>query len=149
MDLAALRQEYMRAGLHEKDLNANPLAQFGTWFEEALRSGIALPNAMTLATATRKGRPSARTVLLGGAGAPGRNRGRRHARIAGRVGRIFRKQTSRKPAVRDDFAAKRGGREPRSARDRARGRCEAVRRVTAAAGELGRLPPRAGAIRVL
>jgi pyridoxamine 5'-phosphate oxidase len=64
MDLAALRQEYMRAGLHEKDLDTDPLAQFGAWFEEALRSGIALPNAMTLATATKKARPSARTVLL-------------------------------------------------------------------------------------
>ena len=66
MDLAALRQEYMRAGLHEKDLEADPLAQFGNWFEEALRSGVALPNAMTLATATKKGRPSARAVLLKG-----------------------------------------------------------------------------------
>ena len=66
MDLAALRQEYMRAGLHEKDLHADPLEQFGHWFEEALSSGIALPNAMTLATATRNGRPSARTVLLKG-----------------------------------------------------------------------------------
>ncbi len=56
----------MRAGLHEKDLHADPLAQFGNWFDEALRSGIALPNAMTLATATRKGRPSARAVLLKG-----------------------------------------------------------------------------------
>jgi pyridoxamine 5'-phosphate oxidase len=71
MDLAVLRQEYMRAGLHEKDLNADPLAQFGSWFEEALRSGIALPNAMTLATATREGRPSARTVLLKGYGSRG------------------------------------------------------------------------------
>jgi len=66
MDLAALRQEYMRAGLHEKDLHADPFAQFGHWFEEALSSGVALPNAMTLATATRSGRPSARTVLLKG-----------------------------------------------------------------------------------
>jgi len=66
MDLAALRQEYMRAGLHEKDLAAEPLAQFSAWFDEALRSGIALPNAMTLATASPKGRPSARTVLLKG-----------------------------------------------------------------------------------
>jgi len=66
MDLAALRQEYMRAGLHERDLNSDPFAQFGSWFEEALRSGIPLPNAMTLATATRKARPSARTVLLKG-----------------------------------------------------------------------------------
>jgi pyridoxamine 5'-phosphate oxidase len=66
MDLAALRQEYMRAGLRETDLAADPLVQFGNWFDEALRSGIALPNAMTLATATRKGRPSVRTVLLKG-----------------------------------------------------------------------------------
>ncbi len=66
MDLAALRQEYMRAGLHEKDLHADPLAQFGNWFDEALQSGIALPNAMMLATATKKGRPSARAVLLKG-----------------------------------------------------------------------------------
>jgi pyridoxamine 5'-phosphate oxidase len=71
MDLAALRQEYMRAGLHEKDLAADPLAQFGSWFDEALRSGIDLPNAVTLATATRKGRPSARTVLLKGFDARG------------------------------------------------------------------------------
>lgn len=54
----------MRAGLHERDLAPDPFVQFGSWFEEALRSGIALPNAMTLATATRAGRPSARTVLL-------------------------------------------------------------------------------------
>ena len=64
MDLAALRQEYMRAGLHEKDLAPDPFAQFGNWFDEALQSGIALPNTMTLATATKKGRPSARAVLL-------------------------------------------------------------------------------------
>jgi pyridoxamine 5'-phosphate oxidase len=66
MDLAALRQEYMRAGLQERDLAADPFAQFGAWFDEALRSGVALPNAMTLATATKKGRPSARAVLLKG-----------------------------------------------------------------------------------
>ena len=71
MDLAALRQEYMRAGLNERDLAADPLAQFGNWFDEALRSGVALPNAMTLATATKKGRPSARAVLLKGFDARG------------------------------------------------------------------------------
>jgi pyridoxamine 5'-phosphate oxidase len=71
MDLAALRQEYMHAGLHEKDLDADPVAQFGNWLEEALRSGIALPTAMTLATATKKGRPSVRTVLLKGFDARG------------------------------------------------------------------------------
>lgn len=71
MDLNALRQEYMRAGLHESDLAPDPFAQFGNWFDEALRSGIALPNAMTLATATRAGHPSARTVLLKGFDASG------------------------------------------------------------------------------
>jgi len=71
VDLTALRQEYMRAGLHESDLAPDPFTQFGSWFDEALRSGIALPNAMTLATATRGGRPSARTVLLKGFDASG------------------------------------------------------------------------------
>ena len=71
MDLAALRQEYMRAGLHERDLDADPLMQFGSWLDDALRSGIALPTAMTLATATRDGRPSVRTVLLKGFDAAG------------------------------------------------------------------------------
>ena len=61
----------MRAGLHERDLAPDPLAQFGAWFEQALRSGVALPNAMTLATATRDGRPSAREVLLKGFDARG------------------------------------------------------------------------------
>ena len=71
MDLAALRQEYMRAGLHERDLAADPLSQFGSWFDDALRSGVALPNAVTLATATKQGRPSVRTVLLKGFDARG------------------------------------------------------------------------------
>jgi len=71
MDLAALRQEYMRAGLGEQDLAPDPLTQFGKWFDEALESGVALPNAMTLATATRSGRPSARAVLLKGFDAGG------------------------------------------------------------------------------
>jgi len=66
MDLAALREEYMRAGLHESNVAPDPLTQFGDWFDDALRCGVALPNAMTLATATKKGRPSARTVLLKG-----------------------------------------------------------------------------------
>ena len=66
MDLAALRQEYMRAGLDESSLAPDPFTQFANWFDEALRSGVHLPNAMTLATASKSGRPSARTVLLKG-----------------------------------------------------------------------------------
>ena len=66
MNIADLRQEYMLAGLDEGDMAADPLAQFELWFREALASGIALANSMTLATADAKGRPSARAVLLKG-----------------------------------------------------------------------------------
>jgi pyridoxamine 5'-phosphate oxidase len=48
------------------DLHADPLIQFGRWFDEATSAGLELPEAMTLATADARGRPSARTVLLKG-----------------------------------------------------------------------------------
>jgi pyridoxamine 5'-phosphate oxidase len=70
-DLAHLRREYMRAGLNESELERDPLAQFGKWFEDAVRAEVPLPNSMTLATATRSGRPSARAVLLKGYDARG------------------------------------------------------------------------------
>jgi pyridoxamine 5'-phosphate oxidase len=50
--------------LRESDLADNPFAQFAAWFEEARAFGIDVPEAMTLATATADGRPSARMVLL-------------------------------------------------------------------------------------
>lgn len=56
----------MRAGLDESSLAPDPFAQFGSWLDDALRSGVRLPNAMTLATANKAGCPSARTVLLKG-----------------------------------------------------------------------------------
>jgi pyridoxamine 5'-phosphate oxidase len=49
---------------------AEPLAPFERWFAEALR-GEQQPEAMTLATATRDGRPSVRAVLLKGFDARG------------------------------------------------------------------------------
>lgn len=52
------------AGLLEKDLAKNPFRQFEQWFQEAEAARIPEPNAMTLATVSREGRPSARTVLL-------------------------------------------------------------------------------------
>jgi pyridoxamine 5'-phosphate oxidase len=64
--LADLRQEYMQRGLSEADAGDDPLALFQNWFEAALTAGLAEPNAMTLATATPDGRPSARVVLLKG-----------------------------------------------------------------------------------
>ena len=66
MNIADLRQEYMRAGLSEADANPDPIRQFERWFEEALRAKLPLPNAMTLATSTASGAPSARAVLLKG-----------------------------------------------------------------------------------
>ena len=66
MNIAELRQEYMRAGLAESDADPDPLRQFERWFEDALRARLALPNAMTLATASAAGAPAARAVLLKG-----------------------------------------------------------------------------------
>lgn len=66
MPLADLRKDYTLAGLTEKDLARDPFRQFEKWFQEAEASKLVEPNAMILATATREGRPSARTVLLKG-----------------------------------------------------------------------------------
>lgn len=59
-----LRKEYALAGLSEAEADPDPFAQFGAWFDEALRADLREPNAMTVATATREGLPSARIVLL-------------------------------------------------------------------------------------
>jgi pyridoxamine 5'-phosphate oxidase len=52
--------------LTEQDLDRDPIRQFANWFEHALASHLPEPNAMTLATSTRQGIPSARIVLLKG-----------------------------------------------------------------------------------
>ena len=61
-----MRREYTREALAEADVDADPVVQFGRWFEQAEQSGLLEPHAMTLATATPDGRPSARMVLLRG-----------------------------------------------------------------------------------
>src|SRR3954469_13903104 len=66
MELADMRRDYSMAGLLEKDLAKNPFRQFEKWFQEAEAAKLTEPNAMTLSTATRDGKPSARTVLLKG-----------------------------------------------------------------------------------
>jgi len=66
MSLADLRKDYSLSGLLEKDLARDPFRQFEKWFQEAEAAKLVEPNAMTLATATKDGRPSARTVLLKG-----------------------------------------------------------------------------------
>jgi pyridoxamine 5'-phosphate oxidase len=66
MNIADLRQEYMRAGLAEADAHADPLLQFERWFKDALAAQLPLANAMTLATVSAEGAPDARIVLLKG-----------------------------------------------------------------------------------
>ncbi len=64
--IANLRKEYLSQHLLEKDVAADPVSQFKTWWHQAVQSAILEPNAMTLATASADGLPSARIVLLKG-----------------------------------------------------------------------------------
>ena len=62
--IAEIRRPYGARRLRRADLHADPLEQFGLWLNEALDAGMTEPNAMSLATAWKDGRPSVRTVLL-------------------------------------------------------------------------------------
>ena len=64
--IADLRREYSLAGLDESELDTNPFGQFERWFHQAMDAKVMETNAMTLATASRDGVPSARIVLLKG-----------------------------------------------------------------------------------
>ncbi|HEY8930935.1 MAG TPA: pyridoxamine 5'-phosphate oxidase [Mucilaginibacter sp.] len=65
-NLENLREDYTASTLSENGTKADPIKQFEAWFEEAQKANAPEPNAMTLATATHDGRPSARIVLLKG-----------------------------------------------------------------------------------
>jgi pyridoxamine 5'-phosphate oxidase len=62
--VADLRREYTFQGLSEMDVHPNPFEQFKTWFDQAVAAQLPEPNAMTIATVTSDGKPSARIVLL-------------------------------------------------------------------------------------
>jgi pyridoxamine 5'-phosphate oxidase len=64
MSLAELRREYAMASLDVADVDPDPVMQFRRWFADASSAQLLEPNAMTLATSTPDGRPSARIVLL-------------------------------------------------------------------------------------
>jgi pyridoxamine 5'-phosphate oxidase len=64
MSIASLRRDYTLASLDITDVAADPIAQFIQWFDDARRAELLEPNAMTLATSTLDGAPSARIVLL-------------------------------------------------------------------------------------
>jgi len=59
-----MRTEYGRAQLNESDLLTDPIHQLRHWIQEAMASDVPEVNAMTLATSTPDGRPSARIVLF-------------------------------------------------------------------------------------
>ncbi len=63
-NIADLRQEYMRERLDESDITRDPIKQFTRWFDEAINARLPMVNAMTLASVSAAGRPSARIVLL-------------------------------------------------------------------------------------
>jgi pyridoxamine 5'-phosphate oxidase len=69
--IADLRKSYERAELDESASLADPLAQFGLWFQQALDAQVPEPNAMTLATVGDDHRPSTRIVLVKGYDAHG------------------------------------------------------------------------------
>lgn len=64
--IADIRKEYKMQSLDEKDVQQDPVRQFEKWWHDVSGSSVEEANAMTLATATKNGKPSARIVLLKG-----------------------------------------------------------------------------------
>ncbi len=71
VSIADIRKDYKLRSLDESDVAGDPIDQFTRWWDEAIKSNIDEVNAMTLATATKTGIPSARIVLLKGYDANG------------------------------------------------------------------------------
>jgi pyridoxamine 5'-phosphate oxidase len=71
MDVSGIRRDYAHKTLDESDVSADPIEQFQRWLAEAVAADPEDFTAMTLATADRAGRPSARIVLLKGVDAQG------------------------------------------------------------------------------
>ena len=63
-DLADMRLSYQKGGLTKSSVEANPVAQFNNWFEEAQAADLTEPNAMIIATVSPERQPVTRTVLL-------------------------------------------------------------------------------------
>ena len=69
--LADVRRKYSIAGLRRSDLSPDPIQQFESWFDDAIRGQVLEPSAMSLATVGPEGQPSARIVMLKGLDARG------------------------------------------------------------------------------
>ena len=65
-EIQNLRRQYSKSTLSAKSVSKDPFKQFDKWFQEVMNSGFLEPNAMTIATADKNGKPSARVVLLKG-----------------------------------------------------------------------------------
>ena len=63
-NLHKMRQEYAAGSLNETNMPQNPMEEFNVWLDFAINSGLTEPNAMTVATSTLDGKPSARVLLL-------------------------------------------------------------------------------------
>ncbi|SRR5690606_16886828 len=63
-DIAAIREDYSKYSLDEKDVLPDPVQQFQKWFDEAIQAKVVEPNAMVLSTLSLDGFPSSRVVLL-------------------------------------------------------------------------------------
>jgi len=64
--IADIRKDYSHKSLEETEVESNPIKQFGSWWKEALEANITEVNAMTVATSSADGMPSARIMLLKG-----------------------------------------------------------------------------------
>lgn len=63
-EISGMRKVYRLGTLTENEANADPLKQFESWWQQAIEAKTDEPNAMTLATCSASGKPSARIVLL-------------------------------------------------------------------------------------
>ncbi|MEQ8924922.1 MAG: pyridoxamine 5'-phosphate oxidase [Fulvivirga sp.] len=63
-DISSIRKDYTKLSLDVNDVDKNPINTFNKWFDEALKSEVLEPNAMSLATVDKNGIPANRIVLL-------------------------------------------------------------------------------------
>lgn len=66
IEIAALRENYIKGTLNVSDASLSPIEQFQIWFDEAVSSELLEPNALVLSTVSNESKPSARIVLLKG-----------------------------------------------------------------------------------
>ena len=64
MDISDYRKEYTKGGLNREDLGESPFELFEKWLKQAIEANVPEPSAMTLATVSKAGKPTQRTVLL-------------------------------------------------------------------------------------